>query len=94
MQGNFNVMTLNVRGLRNPVKRRSIFCFLKDQNCQAYFLQEMYSELNDEIIWRSEWGAVIFLSHGSTHSKGVCILMNPSLICAFDNLQKKKKMEE
>ena len=35
MQSNFNVITLNVRGLRNPVKRRSILCFLKDQNCQA-----------------------------------------------------------
>ena len=84
MQGNFNVMTLNVRGLRNPVKRRSIFCFLEDQNCKAYFLQETYSELKDEIIWRSECGGVIFFSHGSTHSKGVCILINS----AFDNLQK------
>ena len=93
MQGNFNVMTLNVRGLRNPVKRRSIFCFLKDQNCEAYLLQETYSELSDESIWRSEWGGVIFFSHGSTHSKGVCILMNPSLNCDFDNLQK-YQMEE
>ena len=79
-------MTLNVRGLRIPKKRRSIFCFLKDQNCEAYFLQETYSELSDEIIWRSERGVVIFFSHGSTHSKGVCILMNPLLNC--DNLQK------
>ena len=60
----------------------------KDQNCEAYFLQEMYSELSDETIWRSEWGGVIFFSHRSTHSKGVCILMNPSLNCAFNNLQK------
>ena len=33
-------------------------------------------------------GGVIFFLHGSTHSKGVCILMNPSLNCDFDNLQK------
>ena len=88
MQGNFNVMTLNVRGLRNPVKRRSISCFLTDQNWEAYLLQETYSELSDESTWRSEWEGVIFFSHGSTHSKGVCILMNPSLNCDFDNLQK------
>ena len=81
----FNVMTFNVRGLRNQVKRRSIFCFLKDQNCEAYFLQESYSEPNDKIIWRSEWGGVIFFSHGSTHSKGVCILMNHSLNYTFQN---------
>ena len=81
------------KGLRNPVKRRSIFCFLKDQNCDAYFLQETYSELSDEIIWRSEWGGVIFFSHGSTHSKGVCILMNP-LLTVLLIIYKKTKMEE
>ena len=74
--------------LRNQVKRRSIFCFLKDQNCEACFLQETYSEPNDETIWRNEWGGVIFFSHGSNHSKGVCILINPSLNCTFENSHK------
>ena len=44
MQGNFNVMILNVRGLRNPVKSRSIFYFLKDQNCEAYFVKLIFSK--------------------------------------------------
>ena len=76
-QGNLSVMSLNVRGLRNQVKRRSIFRFLKDQNCLFYFLQEIYSKPGDETIWRREWGGDIFFSHGSIHSRGVCILMNP-----------------
>ena len=71
-------MSLNVRGLRNQVKRRSIFSFLKDQNYQIYLLQETFSEPNDESIWKSEWRGAIFFSHGSTHSKGVSILINPS----------------
>ena len=33
--------------------------------------------MNDEIIWRNEWGGEIFFSHGTKHSKGVCILINP-----------------
>ena len=70
------------------MKRKSIFCFLKDQNCEAYFLQESYSEPNDENIWSSEWGGVIFFSHGTTHSKGVCILMNPSFNFTFENSHK------
>ena len=57
------------------MKRKSILSFLKDQKCEAYFLQKTYSELNDENIWSSEWGGVILFSHGTTHSKGVCILM-------------------
>ena len=35
--GKCNVISLNVRGLINRVKRRSIFCFLKDQNCDVFF---------------------------------------------------------
>ena len=76
-QGSFSVMSLNVRGLRNQVKRRSIFRFLKDQNYLFYLLQETYSKAGDEIIWKSEWGGDIFFSHRSTHSRGVCILINP-----------------
>ena len=49
-QGSFSVMSLNVRGLRNQVKRRSIFRFLKDENYLFYFLQETYSKPGDEII--------------------------------------------
>ena len=39
--------------------------------------QETYSEVNDESVWKNEWEVQIALSHGSRHSKGVCILINP-----------------
>ena len=84
-QGSFSVMSLNVRGLRNHVKRRSIFRFLKDQNYLFYFLQETYSKPGDEIIWKSEWGGDIFFSHGSTHSR---ILINPLHGQTVNNLNK------
>ena len=35
-------LSLNVRGLKNKKKRRSIFTYLKDQKCHFYFLQESY----------------------------------------------------
>ena len=34
--------------------------------------------LENVSIWKSEWGGAIFFSHGSTHSKGVSISINPS----------------
>ena len=71
------VFFLNVRGIRDQTKRRSIFLFLKDQNAKIYFLQETYSEPGDENIWKKEWGGELFFSHGTKHSKGVCILINP-----------------
>lgn len=48
-----SLLSLNVRGLRNKVKRRSIFSFLKDQNCDIFFLQETFSEPKDESIWEN-----------------------------------------
>ena len=75
---NLDVLSLNVRGIRDLTKRRSIFSFLKDLKANIYFLQETYSEPNDENIWKNEWGGEIFFSHGTNHSKGVCILVNPS----------------
>ena len=29
--------------------------------------------------WEAEWGGKVFFSHGSTHSKGVMILVNPKV---------------
>ena len=60
------------------------FSFLKDFKANIYFLQETYSDLRDEIIWKNEWGGEIFFSHGTSHSKGVCILINPTIPCQVD----------
>ena len=75
---NCKIVSLNVRGIREPTKRRSIFSYLKDQKASFYFLQETYSERSDENVWRNECGGEVFFSHGSKHSRGVCILVDPS----------------
>ena len=54
------------------------YSYLKDQKASFYFLQETYCESSDENVWRKEWGGVVFFSHGSKHSRGVCILVDPS----------------
>ena len=72
------LLFLNVRGLRNGNKRRAIFSYLKSQKVKILCLQENYSSPEDKKLWSAEWGASIIYSHGTTHSKGVCILLNPS----------------
>ena len=52
----YDIISLNVRGIREQSKRRSIFSYLKDQKSKFCILQETYSDLNDENIWRNEWG--------------------------------------
>ena len=71
-------LSLNVRGLRNEEKRRSIFSYSKNQKANVYLLQETFSNSKDEKIWGAEWGGQIFYSHGSNHSKGVCVLIKPN----------------
>ena len=68
MQSNVKckIISLNVRGIRDQTKRRSIFTYLKDQKADFYFLQETYSEANDESMWQSEWGVRFFFLMGHT----------------------------
>lgn len=88
------ILSLNVRGIRDLTKRRSIFSYLKDQKATFYILQETYSEINDENVWKNEWGGQIIFSHGSNHSGGVCILIYPSINIEVDYSFKDNSMAE
>ena len=63
------VISLNVRGIRDATKRSSIFCCLKDQKAKICFLQETYSEFNNEATWQSEWQGKIFFLMGLSIGK-------------------------
>ena len=76
---NIKCKSLNVRGLNKSIKRRSIFRWLHNQNNHFTFLQETYSSKDCAKTWEAEWGGKVFFSHGSTHSKGVMILVNPKV---------------
>ena len=72
------IMSLNVRGLRDPKKRRDIFRWLKhfhNGEKNIIFLQETHSIEEDVKKWEQEWGSSIIMSHGSSNSKGVAILL-------------------
>ena len=54
-----NILSLNVRGLRDSKKRREIFRWLKrfhNLNDSILFLQEMYTVERDKAIWEKQWG--------------------------------------
>ena len=52
----YDILSLNVRGIRDQLKRRR----------------------------KGGWGGEIFLSHGTKHSKGVCIFIHPSIWSKID----------
>ena len=92
MSHKLKLISLNVRGLRNGNKRRAIFSYLKMQKATIFCLQETYSSSEDEKVWSAEWGGKFLFSHGSSHSRSICILLNPSNVTF--NLQSVKQDSE
>ena len=72
---NFQVIILNVWGLREYKKRRNIFRLLKTNTSpnSIVFLQETHSDKLTEHIWRSQWRGDIRLSHGTQNARGTLI---------------------
>ncbi|KAJ8039510.1 hypothetical protein HOLleu_17256 [Holothuria leucospilota] len=75
----YKFCSYNVRGLRNCKKRRKLFAYFHRNNYDFIFLQESHSTLQDQIIWSNEWGGKAFFAHGTVFSKGVSILLKPSV---------------
>ena len=72
-----NILSLNVRGLRNGKKRREIFHWLKhyhNGSNNIIFLQETHS-IDNDICWEKEWGSKVLMSNGSSNSRGVVTMI-------------------
>lgn len=72
------LISLNVWGLCNHNKKGALFPYLKTQKSTIFCLQETYLSPEDVKVWSAELGGKILFLHGSPHSRGVCILLNPS----------------
>jgi len=75
------LVSLNVRGINNFRKRRTIYTWCRKQKADFIFLLETHSKLETERQWKNEWGGEIIMSHGSTNSRGVAILFNKGVDC-------------
>ena len=75
----FNLLSLNVRGIRTFEKRKAVFSWLVNSDADIIFLQETYNTRDIENIWRKQWKGEMFFSHGSNHSRGVLVLTKDNL---------------
>ena len=71
---NYNVVTYNVRGIRDSFKRRKIFNYLNDQDHNVIMLQETHSTKTVEKYWASEFGGYGYFDHGTSEARGCAIL--------------------
>ena len=69
----FDLITDNVRRLRDFKKTRKLFNYLKKYSSSQgiIFLQETHSTKEVEKFWKAQWGSQIMFSHGSNDSRGV-----------------------
>ena len=67
---------MNVRGIGIFKKRKTIFTWCRKQKADFIFLQETHSKKDSKTRWKNEWGGEIVMSHGSSNSCGVAILVN------------------
>jgi len=74
------IATLNVCGMRNPNKRKQVYDFCRQHKFDIVCLQESHITHVDETTkWEKEWGGQALWSLGTPNSRGVGILLSPSL---------------
>ena len=69
------LVSLNVKGISNFHKRKTIYTWCRRKNADFSFLLETHSKTEIETQWNNEWEAGIIMSHGSSNSRGVAILI-------------------
>ena len=74
MSESVKLLSVNVRGLNNFKKRKTIFTWCRKWNADFIFLQETHSTVENEMPWRHEWGAEIVTAHGTSDARGVAVL--------------------
>ena len=87
----FRLLSLNVRGIRSSSKREALFCWLNERKYDVVFLQETYSTIDVESIWKTQWPGKLYFSHGSNHSCGVMILVKDDLDFKLNSLSSDAK---
>ena len=81
MLGVLNLITYNVKGLQQKIKRQQIFKYITEHLKEGIaFFQETLSTTESVKIWSKEWVGDIFFNHGESNSRGVVLAFSPNLI--------------
>ena len=68
-----------LKGSAKDIYLAALFSWLLNSGADICFLQETYSTQEVGDIWRKQWKGNMFLSHGSSHSRGVLVLVRDNL---------------
>ena len=75
------IVSFNARGLREPLKRNTVFNHVKKYHKGGIvLLQETHTDILNEKIWKREWPGKIYFSHGKSNKSGVAILFPQHIV--------------
>ena len=75
MTSKIKIASINIHGLRNRIKRRTFFTYLKRLSFDIVCIQESYITEADKNAWEKEWGGTLFHTSATHHSMGQVILI-------------------
>ena len=75
MADTLKIRSLNANGMQCKKKRDLVFNELTKYNQEVLLLQETHTNVSDEKHYKTKWGKNVFFSHGTTNSRGVCIII-------------------
>ena len=73
------IKSQNVNGIVDNQKRNQVFYNFKQSKYHIFLIQEAHSTFETETKWKSEWCGDILFSHGTTESRGTCILFKENI---------------
>ena len=73
------IVSLNVRGLRDNIKRKEVINILRKEKVDIACMQETHSLPEDEVLWSKQWNSKLICSHGTNQSRGVCIMLSKKM---------------
>ena len=73
------VITCNVRGISDKIKRKQVFLFCKSKKADVVFIQESHATKKCEKFWTAEWGGKAYYSNGESNARGVIMLLSKEL---------------
>lgn len=83
------IISVNVRGLNTPEKRKKIYSWLKESNTDIVLLQETHYIEKNENLYNYNWKGDSFHAFSdSAFSKGVSVLFNDKIKTNIMNVRK------
>ena len=70
------LFSVNVRGLRSKLKRKSVFSFFRERKYDIICLQEIYITKDVSDGWVKEWGGKLIFNDFTSHCFGQVILLS------------------